>query len=220
MRRHYRQLARLGDVQDAFTHHFENNAWGDDESVSGVGSTFRYTEGICAAIPELLYRFEVRSMLNAPCGDYNWFYHMDIREVEDMGADIVTKLVESNAALYGASKVNFRRLDIICDPLPEVDLWVCWDCLSHRSNAQARQVLSNFTNSSIFYLLTTIHPGCLLNLDILVGSFREINLQLSPFNFPSPTTFIEDWIEGLPKRYLALWGRESVSAALAAGGGI
>jgi hypothetical protein len=39
-------------------------------------------------------------------------------------------------------------------------------------------------------------------------------LELAPFNFGKAQTYIEDWIEGYPRRQLAIWSHEDVVNAL------
>ena len=68
-----RKLEKLGDTEDRFTHIYKDNAWRDSESASGSGSSLDSTENIRAEIPHLLEGFGVAKMLDAPCGDYNWF---------------------------------------------------------------------------------------------------------------------------------------------------
>src|SRR5450759_5690040 len=108
----HRRLSRIGDPERIFEHYFQTNEWTCAESVSGVGSTLAYTENIRREIPRLTRAFAVRTILDAPCGDYNWFRMIQWEEeITYIGGDIVAPLVERNQSLYGSPSVRFIKLD-------------------------------------------------------------------------------------------------------------
>ena len=131
-----------------------------------------------------------------------------------IGGDIVEPLIERNLALYGSDSTMFVRLDIVNEALPKADMWICRDCLSRLSERDIFLTLENFIKSDIAYILTSAHP-CDLNTDIPTGSFRLLNLHLPPLSLGKTIRMIDDWIDGYPIRYLALWGQEAVKDALA-----
>ena len=194
--------------KEIFHHHYTDNLWGSEESVSGPGSTIEYTENIRKEIPKLVSDLNIKVILDAPCGDFNWFRMITWKEpITYIGADIVEPLINRNQEIYATQSINFMYLDITCDPLPQADMWLCRDCLFHLSNHDIVLVLKNFLRSNIPYLLTSTHSNH-ENEDISTGSFRLLNLQKPPFNFGQPIALIEDWVEGYFIRHLALWERE------------
>ncbi len=198
------------NVKEIFQHHYTDNLWGNGESVSGPGSTIEYTENIRKELPELVNKLGIKVILDAPCGDFNWFRMISWKQpITYIGADIVEPLINRNQLLYGNQNQNFTYLNIIQDALPKADMWLCRDCLFHLSNEDILSVIENFLRSDVKYLLTSTHSN-LENEDIQTGSFRLLNLQKEPFNFAQPIAFIEDWIEGYPIRHLGLWERESI----------
>lgn len=202
----------LGAPEEVFTHHYANREWNSDESVSGPGSTLHYTENIRKELPCLVEALGVTRILDAPCGDFNWFKAIHwTREILYLGGDIVPDLITQNQARHGHEQRHFTRLDITKDPLPEADLWLCRDCLFHLSNQDIRMALENFVRSRIPYLLTSTHTSCEVNEDIPTGSFRLLNLTLAPFHLPLPIQEMEDWIEGYPERRLSLWSHDDVA---------
>lgn len=206
----------MKDSKDVFDHYYKSNVWGDEESVSGPGSTLRYTENIRRELPRVVKQLGVSAMLDAPCGDYNWFKAIAWEgEIAYVGGDVVDALVDRNSRLYARPNVRFTTLDIVNQPLPPVDLWLCRDCLFHLPNRDVASAVTNFLNSDIKYLLTTTHIDCQENIDIPTGAFRRLNLEAAPFCFPPPMELIEDWIDGFPVSHLGLWQRESLKAALA-----
>lgn len=211
-----RRFARIGGTAEVFRHHYEYNRWRNDESVSGPGSTVAYTENIRKRLPALVKELGVSTILDAPCGDYNWFRLIQWETpIRYTGGDIVEPLVERNQSLYGNSSTRFIPLNIIHDTLPEAELWLCRDCLLHLSNHDIFGVIRNFLRSEIPYLLTSTYTECSKNHDIPTGAYRPLNLQLSPFEFGEPLRSMDDWIEGHPVRHLALWERETLGKRLA-----
>src|ERR1700690_4609194 len=79
---------RIKSPERIFLDAFRDNRWGDAESISGPGSNLRVTEEIRKAIPELIADLGVRSILDIPCGDFNWMSRLDLG-VDYTGADIV-----------------------------------------------------------------------------------------------------------------------------------
>ena len=119
---------------DVFTHYYANNIWESTESVSGTGSEVACTELIRREIPRLIEELAVKQILDAPCGDYNWFRLIPRkRDVYYLGADIVKPLIERNRKLFKDDITNFIDLDITQDNLPAADLLICRDCLMHFS---------------------------------------------------------------------------------------
>ncbi len=210
-RRKARRLARLGGTEDRFTHFYRTNKWRNKESVSGSGSTEEYTRNLRRELPGVIERFGVCSILDAPCGDFNWFRLVEGgKDLNYVGGDIVTPLVEENQRLYGDNTTRFVHLNIVNDELPECDLWMCRDCLFHLSHDDIFGAINNFLRSKIRYLLTSTYSQSPENKDIPTGAFRMLNLELPPFGLCKPILYIDDWIEGYPVRHLALWERTQV----------
>jgi SAM-dependent methyltransferase len=189
---------------DVFGYYHNQNVWGDQESVSGPGSTLDYTASIRTALPELLAEFNIRSILDIPCGDFNWMGHVDLAERQYIGADIVPDLIAANQNKYGQPGREFRVLDLTKGPLPEVDLLLCRDCLMHLCPELIDAALANILRGKIRYLLTTTHPKG-KNKRILTGEWFPINLQRAPYRFPQPQRAIRDWVPPYAERELCLW---------------
>ena len=170
---------------------YRKNSWGDAESVSGPGSNLAMTEAVRARLPQLVQDTGVRSMLDIPCGDYNWMKHLGL-ELDYIGGDIVPELIAQNQARYGGGRKTFVVLDLLRDELPRVDLVLCRDCLIHFSVRNIRRTIRNIKKSGSTYLLTTTHVERATNEDIPTGAWRPINLQRPPFNFPSPLKFLNE----------------------------
>ena len=66
----------------AFTQMYRKNGWFVCESASGPGSTLGATEPFRAMLPEIIRNLNVRSLLDAGCGDFNWMKEVDLRTIE------------------------------------------------------------------------------------------------------------------------------------------
>lgn len=198
------------DKEALFTKYYLANSWGSLESKSGIGSTLEHTARLRAQLPDFFREYRVKSILDAPCGDFNWFKHVHRPCINYIGGDIVRPLVELNNRLYADKYTRFLSIDITKDPLPAADVWLCRDALFHLSERDIYLALSNFLRSDIPYLLTTTFPGENENRDIPTGSFRMINLEKNPFCFEPPLTVLVDSVEGWQTRLLGLWGRDAV----------
>ena len=100
--------------------------------------------------------------------------------------------------------LDFRVMDITVDALPKVDLIINRDCLVHLSNENIFKFIANIKKSGSKYLLVTSFTEKKIgekkcNSDILNGSWRPLNLELSPYNFKNPLhTINENCMEVYP----------------------
>jgi hypothetical protein len=196
-------------MQDVFSDIYTNGRWGDVESISGGGSELKQTSTIISKLPILIGKFAIKSMLDAPCGDFHWMKEINLNLEKYIGCDIVSDLIEKNKRIYGNEKIIFTALDIAKEELPKTDLIFCRDCLVHLSYKDAIAVIKNFKKSGATYLVTTTYPQLLTkNKDITTGDWRAIDLQLSPYNFPQPIEILNEETTELsdyPQKSLGLW---------------
>lgn len=197
-----------------FTFVHRMNLWGNPESASGDGSTMAYTENLRTQLPVLFRKYGVRSVFDAPCGDYHWFRHVAREGITYIGGDIVAPMAERNQRSFGDDHTSFTCFDITRTPFPDADIWVCRDCMFHLPTADVMRAFENFSASNIPYVLTTSHIDTQENTGLPRKGFRMLNLELSPYEFPPPLESIEDWIPGFPRRIMGLWRREQVRDAM------
>jgi hypothetical protein len=213
-----RDIRVEGPIKDKFTKIYENNYWLNSESVSGSGSTVKYTRNLRDHLPSILRDFGVASIFDGPCGDFNWMRHLlPALQVDYIGGDIVGEIVENNRRKFSALGARFIEIDITADDLPQVDLMICRDCLFHLSFEAIAAFKANFLRSGIKFLLTSTHlnePVRFANRDIQTGDFRLIDLFAAPFDFPpSPLRRIPDWMPPEAEKEICLWSREQLLAA-------
>jgi hypothetical protein len=201
-------------TEDVFTEIYRSNGFGGTTSVSGPGSDIAQTRIVVSELRALLNDLNISTVLDIPCGDFQWMNNVDLHDIDYTGADIVKQLVLSNGAKYARDGIRFRSLDLIKDKLPRVDLIFCRDCLVHFSNREALSALRNICGSRSGYLLTTTFTDRKLNHDIVTGQWRPLNLQVAPFLFLKPLRVInEQCSEGggvWGDKSLALWKIEDI----------
>lgn len=195
-----------------FTNIYDTWSWDPARiSRSGPGSHTVESQPILDRLPTLIADYDIKTILDPSCGDFNWMKYADLSSVTYLGGDIVDQVVAENTKLYEAPNVRFAVMDLLVDDLPQSDLIICKDTLFHFTNADIRKAIENIKRSGSKYLLTTTYtrreiPNG-INADIRTGEWRILNLQLPPFNFPEPLEqiFVVPWDTRLSDRTLSLW---------------
>lgn len=198
----YEKLKQLSkfkgkSYETVFNEIYETKYWNSISSVSGSGSDLEITSKIRQEIPKLFKRYGISSVLDIPCGDFYWMKELDLSNIHYIGADIVDGIIKSNSERYGKNNVEFKKIDLLKDDLPTVDLIINRDCLVHFSYNHITQALENIKQSKSRYLLSTTFQERKKNYDIVTGEWRPLNLLLPPFCFPRPIeTILENSTEG------------------------
>jgi SAM-dependent methyltransferase len=178
--------------ESIFTQIFEDNKWHGTDSISGTGSDCVQTRIIIDELPKLFKELGIKSLLDIPCGDFHWMQKVDLGGIKYLGADIVKELINENRRRTSKENIDFIHLNLTLDPLPEVDLVLCRDCLVHLSYEHIFLALRNLSQSKSKYLLTTTFPDRSGNCDIPTGDWRPINLEKAPFNLKRPLRIINE----------------------------
>lgn len=191
-KRAQKQTPSYHDLSSLFGGYFSKNHWGNNESVSGNGSTIERTAIIRPKLESLFKKYAIKSILDIPCGDYNWMRYIDRPGITYKGADIVESIVEINNNKYKDVVTEFVRLDVTKNQLPQVGLVLVRDCFVHLSNENIYKALQNIKNSGSTFLLMTSFPKWGNNFDIESGGWRPINFGITPFYFPDPLEIISE----------------------------
>lgn len=204
----HREALETLSLGERFQYIFDKNVWSNNESRSGDGSTAAATEAIRRDLPNLLAEVEARTLLDAPCGDFQWLSEVELG-VQYIGADIVEGLVNRNQQRYGRADRRFLQLDLTRDALPASDVVLCRDCLVHLSYSNVQRVLGQIVESGTKWLLTTSFLEVEENTDIADGDWRPLNLRVAPFHFGMPErVLVEKCEEGggaYRDKALCLW---------------
>lgn len=204
------QLHQSAHRRRVFSGIYSNGGWGG-ESKSGHGSTLESTEVLRRELPLLWRRYDIRSLLDAACGDFYWMKHI-VDELDSyVGVDIVEEMIARNNRKYGSKSVSFLCADITTDPLPRTDAILCRDCFIHLPTRHIFSALRNFQESGVRFLLASNGKSIDEYHDIPVGSMRRINLRRPPFSFPEPLDVIEE--NPQTGRQLCLWPLSSLPSS-------
>lgn len=200
-------------LRDKFAYIFETNLWGADQSLSGLGSSVDATQHVRAALEQVCREYQIKTLLDLPCGDISWIHQTKLPIREYFGADILPKIIEQNRARVDPKRleyaVRFEVIDLTRDVLPRADLILCRDCLVHLSFANVQLALKNIASSGADYLLTTTFPDHEGNEDVEDGDWRLLNLELPPFSLAKPLAVFNEGCDeeggAFADKSLALW---------------
>ena len=185
------------------------NKWGSEESVSGRGSEMSYAINAIKSVNQVINDYQINSIIDLACGDFNWMKEVNFGKAEYLGTDIVPILIESNSQ-FGREGINFKTLNMIKDEIPAKDLVIVRDAWVHLNFEDILQCIRNIKGSKSKYLLCTHFEDYTYNFNIQSGAWRPLNLKRKPFYFPQSQ---DQWLESFPVAYkkdfrgksLALW---------------
>jgi 2-polyprenyl-3-methyl-5-hydroxy-6-metoxy-1,4-benzoquinol methylase len=190
-----------------------SNFWKSNESVSGSGSEISTTRKIRETLPILWKKYSVKTVLDVPCGDFNWMKEVDKKGIIYRGGDIVEEIISKNNENYKCENISFDVIDITKDVLPKVDMIICKDCLQHLSYDDILKALQNFKKSGSKFLFTTSYIKTWKNWDIKTGDYRPLNLRIAPYNFPSPIFKMKEYVttNNEPDKYMLLYDLDNLT---------
>ena len=191
---------------------------GQDETRSGPGSSLEQTKTIRDGLETLFREKNIETVLDIPCGDFNWFKKIVFNLKHYIGGDIVKDAISENNKLYSNSIIEFREMDVLIDELPSVDLIIVRDLLGHYPIEEGHKIITNILNSNSKYVLFTTwyhltdpkYHRSHRNKEVNYGDWYPINLMSDPFNFPAPIGIVEEnfHVDGYNngvRKILGLW---------------
>ena len=193
-----------------FQHFYESRKWGGN--VSGAGSTKEATRRLVEVFPSVVKELGVTSILDAACGNLEWFPEMDLGDVEYVGVDIVRNLIDSNLSNFPDRRFEF--LDITRDDLPECDMVFARDVLVHLPYSDICRFLASVKRSGAKYLAATSFVGRDRNSDVRVGGWRTLNMEVAPFHLGNPITTINERYQGHGGKFadksISIWNAQEI----------
>jgi FkbM family methyltransferase len=210
------------DYEEIFSRIYnEYGFFGSQESRSGDGSTIKSTVWIREKIKDLVTQKGIKTVVDIPCGDFNWMKEIVFNFEHYIGGDIVEKCIEDNKEKYESKRIEFIHFDLVKDKIPSGDLLIVRDVIGHFPLEDGKKIVDNILSSDCKYLLATswYDPSdptfnkTHINEDVPYGRFYFLNLTSSPFNLPDPEFYIDEGVfyDGDGKRKgLGLWDLEKV----------
>lgn len=171
-------------------------AEGACESVNGPGSDMAQAGRLVTWLPELFRRHHINTILDAPCGDWNWMQYVSLEGFGYLGWDADPKLIEANTRRFGPM---FSCVNILTASIPKADVIICRDYLAHLPNEYLLQALDSFRASGSTYLLASTYPGASNerpydpNMYVWSGYYEmDHDLEKPPFSMAAPLESIEE----------------------------
>lgn len=217
------------NYKNIFTDIYDNNGFGSLESKSGPGSTLDETKKLRESIKKIIKDKNIKSVVDIPCGDFNWMKEIVFNFENYIGGDIVKKAIDLNNEKYSNSRIKFIEFDIVNDEIPNGDLLIVRDIIGHFPIDDGIKILKNILNSKCKYLLSTtwakkigndwfpcekndVHRE---NEGVDYGRFYPVNLMSNPFNLPNAEIYLEedvmvDNFENGNRKTLALWDLDKI----------
>lgn len=167
---------------------------------SGAGSSMTYTRSTRTFLETVVRRYDIRSILDVPCGDFQWMPIVLSAQprIRYFGGDILRELVNEHQQHFASrSRWTFGVVDA-ANALPsgQYDLVFMRDMLQHLSPGNILDVLRNVNASRFKYLLVTDYPKEVANK---AKRGRDIgwdthmyNLQLAPYRLSPPLERFEE----------------------------
>ncbi|KAJ3340796.1 hypothetical protein HDU93_006284 [Gonapodya sp. JEL0774] len=221
-----------GGRKAAFDYVYDKTLWGSGESLSGPGSYFTYTANARRFISAVLRTFNLKKILDSPCGDCHWQWaipEIHSGAVEYTGVDIVESVILRDTTKHIAfPNIRFAAMDMVSrddvfkpkavagskEPKPLWEVINCRDAIQHINIKDGVKAVKNFEASGAKYLVTGWYSGGVPNQDVVgqinPGNFYSVDPMLPPFNFPRPLFWtLDGWnydLDGKGKKNMKMIG--------------
>ena len=83
------------------------------ESLSGPGSYIENTQETINLINYTIQKYNIKSILDLSCGDWNWFKYINIKDISYNEWDCNEIMIKSNKEKYSKNNINFEIKDIV-----------------------------------------------------------------------------------------------------------
>lgn len=184
--------------RDAFESIAKNNIWHSSESISGTGSELRATNDVVKCLGNWIEKYDIKVMLDIPCGDGNWQKRIPgIENVQYFGFDIsgtaVSRAQEKNSQM---GNMKFAVLDVTSETPMKGDLVIMRDFLQHLPLEAGKSALKNAKAAGIRWVAVSTYPDS-ENVNVAgAGDMYWDNVQSSPFNLGSHVEDCQDYSPG------------------------
>jgi hypothetical protein len=219
--------------KEIFSGIYDNFGFGSLESRSGPGSTLEETRFLRDRLKDLVKQYEIKSVVDIPCGDFHWMKEIVFSFDSYIGGDIVEQCIKTNNEEYGNKRIKFIDFDLLNDSIPEADLLIVRDIIGHFPLEDGKKIVDNILRSNCKYVLSTTwakktETGWTKcnssevdrqNEGVEYGRFYPVNLMDDPFNFPEAEAYLEEDVhvhnfENGNRKVLALWDLQKIKKYL------
>lgn len=161
---------------------------GKIETFSGPGSMVINTENLISKFPEIFKKLNIKTMVDIPCGDFNFMQYIIKDDIDYIGIDISKNAIQ-RCKKYENSNIKFFQGDIIKNDIPpNKDLILCKDLTLHLSFEDIKTLLNNIVKSKCkYFACSRYNNGNIKNKDTYDNrsglAARPIEITKAPFYF-------------------------------------
>lgn len=192
-------------MKNAFTRIYENGVWArnaEGRGSSGEGSTAQNTLLYRMFLQSFLEANQIKSVVDAGCGDWEFSRLINWKGIKYTGYDIVSHVIETNKRIFQTPDIQFVNEDFSGTELAAADLFICKDVLQHLPNEVILSILPKLKKYKYCLLINDIAPQAENSENALAGGYRRLDLTKPPFNLSGERVFVFDC--GLVKKEIFL----------------
>ena len=149
--------------------------WQCKETPCGTGSMVVSTQAIRGHLPNIVFNYGIKTVVDAGAGDLNWMPLVDW-DVDYKGFDLYPR------------HPDVQQFDMCKEVLPKSDLIICRHVLNHLSIKKSEQAVENFRKSGSTYLLMTM-------CDNQVNYWKQYGFSLGSGKLQTFTDVDKWWLE-------------------------
>ena len=209
-------ISLIKDEEKKFNFIYKNKYWQNIEngSLSGAGSNLdNSTHNLSIELPGFINKHKIKSLLDIPCGDWEWMSKLNLTNIKYVGCDIVEDMVIENNKKYSNDEISFLKKNLSYDDLPEADIILVRDLLVHLKYSDIILCLNNIKKYNYKYIAITNFPKLIKNINNKFGDrWKPINFNLKPYLLPEPDFVLPDNSqigEYDSQKTIAIWKNEN-----------
>ena len=131
---------------NSFDKIYEKNIWGS----SGTGS--KYTRDNIKYIKylnDMIKDKNIKNICDFGCGDFEIMKHLDFKDINYTGVDIVKSVIDNNNDKFKKENINFKINE---DIIKKYDLVVIKDVLQHHQDKYVEELLNQLIDDNKYVL--------------------------------------------------------------------
>jgi SAM-dependent methyltransferase len=170
-------------LANTFNRIYVEGTWGKDvagKGTSGTGSTLEITREYRAYVEDFMKKHNVKSVVDAGCGDWSFSSAIDWGDASYLGVDIATDVIAAVRNKHEKGKIKFQVGDIT-DELPAAELLISKDVLQHLSNELVHKFIRNNLRKGKYKWVILTNDRGSEHRDVASGGYRAIDLAAPPF---------------------------------------
>lgn len=191
-------------LENVFSEIYAKKSWkekGQNETLSGTGSTLSFTESIRKELIKLIEEEQINLLVDTSCGEWNWMKLIQNQLCNYVGIDIVKPVIEKNIKLFENEKTKFIHGDFLSILKTyedkSIDLILCRHTLEHLPTEHNLNFINECKRVTKFLLVTTYKTGSSnRNLNFPNETYRPICLEYEPYKNHLEEYFVKSIYDG------------------------